>query len=342
MNLNLTGNHLDITPAMRDYVVAKLDRVTRHFDHVIDVNVVLVGGQAAAQGGGEPARARQGHPLSRRSRPTCTRRSTCSIDKLDRQVVKHKEKRAGTATKAPAIKRDVPPPTCRSRRPPARPGPPTGSCPRGRPTSARDPSPRPDEPDRRAAARGEHPARPRRRIEGATVRRGRRAVRDGNGADARCGRRQPARAREAGLDGPGPGHRDSARPHQGAARSAGRVRAPASRRSRSTRPTASRSRRCSCCSCPSRRPSSTCSSCPSSRRCSPSKRFREAARRRAPTLRRCTTLFARLGRASARRRAMTGPRQHDAAGQRREILRRQRGAARTCAGSPGARAATAC
>ena len=41
MNLNLTGHHLDITPAIRDYVVAKLERVTRHFDHVIDVNVVL-------------------------------------------------------------------------------------------------------------------------------------------------------------------------------------------------------------------------------------------------------------------------------------------------------------
>ena len=41
MNLNLTGNHLEITPAIRDYVVAKLERLTRHFDHVIDVNVVL-------------------------------------------------------------------------------------------------------------------------------------------------------------------------------------------------------------------------------------------------------------------------------------------------------------
>jgi putative sigma-54 modulation protein len=41
MNMNITGNHLDITPAIRDYVVAKLDRVARHFDHVIEVNVVL-------------------------------------------------------------------------------------------------------------------------------------------------------------------------------------------------------------------------------------------------------------------------------------------------------------
>ncbi|MEW9897438.1 ribosome-associated translation inhibitor RaiA [Chitinivorax sp. PXF-14] len=41
MNLNLSGHHLEITPAIRDYVISKLDRVTRHFDHVIDVNVVL-------------------------------------------------------------------------------------------------------------------------------------------------------------------------------------------------------------------------------------------------------------------------------------------------------------
>ena len=41
MNLNLTGHHLVLTPAIRDYVTVKLERVTRHFDHVIDVNVVL-------------------------------------------------------------------------------------------------------------------------------------------------------------------------------------------------------------------------------------------------------------------------------------------------------------
>ena len=41
MNLTLTGNHLEITPAIRAYVIAKLERVNRHFDHVIDVSVVL-------------------------------------------------------------------------------------------------------------------------------------------------------------------------------------------------------------------------------------------------------------------------------------------------------------
>ncbi len=41
MNLNLTGNHVEITPAMREYVTTKLSKVTRHFDHVIDVSVIL-------------------------------------------------------------------------------------------------------------------------------------------------------------------------------------------------------------------------------------------------------------------------------------------------------------
>jgi len=41
MNLNLTGHHVEITPAMRDYVTAKLARISRHFDNVIDVSVIL-------------------------------------------------------------------------------------------------------------------------------------------------------------------------------------------------------------------------------------------------------------------------------------------------------------
>ncbi len=41
MNLHLTGHHIEITPAIRDYVVSKLERINRHFDHVIDVNVIM-------------------------------------------------------------------------------------------------------------------------------------------------------------------------------------------------------------------------------------------------------------------------------------------------------------
>ena len=41
MNLQISGHHLEITPALHDYVTGKLERVTRHFDHVIDVSVIL-------------------------------------------------------------------------------------------------------------------------------------------------------------------------------------------------------------------------------------------------------------------------------------------------------------
>ena len=41
MNLTISGHHLEVTPALRSYVTGKLDRITRHFDQVVDVKVVL-------------------------------------------------------------------------------------------------------------------------------------------------------------------------------------------------------------------------------------------------------------------------------------------------------------
>ena len=41
MNLQISGHHLEVTPAIHDYVLEKLERVTRHFDNVIDVSVIL-------------------------------------------------------------------------------------------------------------------------------------------------------------------------------------------------------------------------------------------------------------------------------------------------------------
>ena len=41
MNLTISGHHLEVTPALREYVLNKLERVTRHFDQVVDVSVVL-------------------------------------------------------------------------------------------------------------------------------------------------------------------------------------------------------------------------------------------------------------------------------------------------------------
>jgi len=41
MNLTISGHHLEVTPALRTYVMTKLDRITRHFDQVVDVRVIL-------------------------------------------------------------------------------------------------------------------------------------------------------------------------------------------------------------------------------------------------------------------------------------------------------------
>ena len=41
MNINLTGRHLEITPAIREHVSSKLGKIKRHFDNVIDINVIL-------------------------------------------------------------------------------------------------------------------------------------------------------------------------------------------------------------------------------------------------------------------------------------------------------------
>ena len=91
MNLNLTGNHLPITPAIRDYVVAKLERVTRHFDHVIDVNVVLsVDKLRHKVEANLHARGKDIHVEA--VEPDMYAAIDCLADKLNRQVLKYKEK----------------------------------------------------------------------------------------------------------------------------------------------------------------------------------------------------------------------------------------------------------
>ncbi len=92
MNLNLTGHHLTITPAIRDYVVAKLDRVVRHFDHVIDVNVVMTVDKLQQKV--EANLHTRGKDIHAEAIDADLYAAIDALaDKLDRQVLKHKEKR---------------------------------------------------------------------------------------------------------------------------------------------------------------------------------------------------------------------------------------------------------
>ncbi len=106
MNLNLTGHHLDITPALRDYVVAKLDRVTRHFDHVIDVNVVLSVDKLRHKA--EANLHTRGKDIHVEAiEPDMYAAIDALVDKLDRQVLKHKEKLALHRHEGAEIKPDA-------------------------------------------------------------------------------------------------------------------------------------------------------------------------------------------------------------------------------------------
>jgi putative sigma-54 modulation protein len=92
MNLYLTGHHLEITPSIREYVSSKLARITHHFDHVIDVNVILsVEKLNQKVEASVHVRGRDIHCES--TDPDMYAAIDGLVDKLDRTIIKHKEKK---------------------------------------------------------------------------------------------------------------------------------------------------------------------------------------------------------------------------------------------------------
>jgi len=91
MNLQISGHHLEVTPAIRDYVTGKLERVTRHFDNVIDVNVIL--SVAKLKQKAEVTVHLPGKDVFVEAIDEDLYAAVDSlVDKLDRQVQKHKQK----------------------------------------------------------------------------------------------------------------------------------------------------------------------------------------------------------------------------------------------------------
>lgn len=102
MNLTVNGHHLDVTPAIRDYLSSKLERVARHFDHVIDANVIL---------SVEKLKQKIEANVHVRGKDIFVQADDIDmyaaidslVDKLDRSVVRHKEKNAGSRSE-PGLK----------------------------------------------------------------------------------------------------------------------------------------------------------------------------------------------------------------------------------------------
>ncbi|BES70731.1 ribosome hibernation promoting factor [Marinobacter nanhaiticus D15-8W] len=91
MQLNMSGHHVELTPSLKDYVSEKFEKLERHFDHISNCQVTLsvvklrhtaeatlhvVGGEVHAKAQDEDMYAA----------------IDSLVDKLDRQILKHKEK----------------------------------------------------------------------------------------------------------------------------------------------------------------------------------------------------------------------------------------------------------
>ena len=91
MQLSVTGHHIEITDSLRNYVATKLAKLERHFDHMTDIHCVLTveklehKAEATIQVGGGTIHAEQ-------IEPNMYAAIDILVDKLDRQVKKHKEK----------------------------------------------------------------------------------------------------------------------------------------------------------------------------------------------------------------------------------------------------------
>ena len=92
MNLNVSGHHVEVTPAILSYVRSKLERISRHFDDVIDAHVILTVNKVRQKA--EVTLHVRGKDLHCESEEDDLYAAIDLLaDKLDRQVLRYKDKR---------------------------------------------------------------------------------------------------------------------------------------------------------------------------------------------------------------------------------------------------------
>ncbi len=91
MNLTVTGHHVEVTHSMRNYVTDKLRRLQRHSENLFNVHVILTveksrqKAEATVQMAGQKLYADT-------TQPDMYASIDLLIDKLDRQLIRAKEK----------------------------------------------------------------------------------------------------------------------------------------------------------------------------------------------------------------------------------------------------------
>ncbi|QMT31046.1 ribosome hibernation-promoting factor, HPF/YfiA family [Alysiella filiformis] len=91
MNLHITGLHIEVTNAMREYVEKKMSRINRHSDGLISVNITLSAEKTQHKA------AAQAHLAGKDLHVEAIESEMYAaidvlMDKLDRAILQHKEK----------------------------------------------------------------------------------------------------------------------------------------------------------------------------------------------------------------------------------------------------------
>ena len=91
MRIEISGHQIDVTPALRDYVQTKFDKLERHSDQLLDGHVIL--SVEKLQKKAEATFNLSGHTIHAESSAEDMYAAIDTLlDKLDRQLLKHKEK----------------------------------------------------------------------------------------------------------------------------------------------------------------------------------------------------------------------------------------------------------
>ena len=92
MQISITGQHFSVSTALQEYVQKKLKRLERHFDQVTNVHVVLSKVEKAKMKADATVHVSGGNLFAEVTHQSMYAAIDTLADKLNRQIVKHKEK----------------------------------------------------------------------------------------------------------------------------------------------------------------------------------------------------------------------------------------------------------
>lgn len=92
MQLEITGHHIEVTSALNTYIQEKFDRIKRHFDQVLNIHVILEVENKAQHSAEASMHVSGNHIFANAKEGNMYAAIDALVDKLDRQVLKHKAK----------------------------------------------------------------------------------------------------------------------------------------------------------------------------------------------------------------------------------------------------------